>query len=222
MARIQYQAKREIETTGYLKTGSDISAAASDDSFNSSTTSLIGLADNDWFTVAGFANAANNGWLQANGASVLHKITQDFTTSLVNESAGPVITITGYKRGLGQMYDLEFLSDKAERSVDVRRTKNQPMGGGAPEVVLYGRDPTMDVSVIANLAGSPLDDSSIKQWREFLASVEGGESFIYDRYGSVATSDDPRSVMLLSEKYTEMRIPGTRFYTLSIEVLLLS
>src|SRR3954462_15452732 len=104
MASVTYTALRELESTGYAKGGSDISAAGTDDSFNATVTNLSGLNDNEWVNTSGFANAANNGWFQANGASTSTKISQDTTTSLVTEGAGASVSINGYKRGLGQTY----------------------------------------------------------------------------------------------------------------------
>lgn len=229
MSVLTYTALREIEPNGYVKTGTDISAAAGDDSFNSTSTSLTGLPDNDFVLVSGFANAANNGWFQANGASVLHKITQDTTTSLVTEAAGPAITITGYKRGLGLSYSLEFYSDKGDRSVKVKRSSAQAMGGGAPEVLLYRREAYLDVSVLGPL-GALLTDApslyplagNLLQYREFLASVEGGEIFTFDQYGTIAVPDVVRQAMLSSEDYAEVRVGPTRLYTIAMQLRMLT
>src|SRR4051812_32091312 len=127
MASLTYVALRNIEPTGYSKAGTDISASGgANDWFASVTTDLSGLADNDWFLVSGFANAANNGWFQANGASVAAKITQDTSTTLVNEAAGSVISIVGYKRGYNQQYAFDFGLEAADLSHHDDKTKHQP------------------------------------------------------------------------------------------------
>lgn len=221
MSVITYVALREMETDGYSKTGTDISVAHADNSFNSASTDLTGLADNDWILVSGFSNAANNGWFQANGASVLHKITQDTTASLVTEAAGAAITITGYKRGYGQSYSLEFYTERGDRSVKVKRSLAQPMGGGAPEVMLYRREAYLDVTVLGAL-GALLTDTQILQYREFLASVEGGEVFTFDQYGTVAVPDVVRQAVLASEEYMEERVDARRLYKLSFQLRLLT
>lgn len=221
MGRLTYTAKREMEKTGYIVNGVDISVASGDDSFNSSTTSLLGLLNDQWIQVSGFSvNAVNNGWFQASADSVLHKIAQDTTPSLITEAAGQPIVITGYRRGLGQQYDVEFLSEKSDRSVKTIKTENQAAGGGAPEVIVDRDDVLYSVTVLGP-NGNLLDDSTIKQWRELLASVRGGEPFVFDRYGTIVSPDDPRSVVLASSGYDESRVAGTRQYTLSFDLLLI-
>lgn len=212
MSVITYTALREFEATGYSKAGTDISAAAGDDSFNSVSTSLLGLADNEWALLAGFANAANNGWFQANGASILHKITQDTTTSLVTEAAGPAVTIVGYKRGLNQSYSIESNLETATRGVKLNRFSKKPIGGGAPEVIFHSRETTIDVTTAI------ISETSIGQWREFIASVESGETFVFDRYGTVASPVEPKTATLVSDSYTEDREGSSFVYRISFQV----
>jgi hypothetical protein len=223
MGAITYIALREFEPTGYAKTGTDISAAAGDDSFNATSTVLTGLLNDEWILVEGFANAANNGWFQANGNSTSTKIAQDTTTSLVTEAAGPMVTITGYRRGLDQTYTLEFYSERVDRSVQVKRSVQQPMGGGAPEVLTYRRETFVDVRILGPL-GALLTETQILQWREFLASAEGGETFTFDRYGTVAVPVEPKSAILERPDYMEERIAGAGnagMYKLGFRVRLL-
>lgn len=214
MGQITYTALREMEPTGYAKTGTDISAAASDDSFNATSTNLSGVLDNQWVLVTGFANAANNGWFQANGNSSSTKIAQDTTTSLVTEAAGPTVSIVGYKRGLGQSYSIEFDVEQVDRGVKVNRGEQHPIGGGAPEVLLYSRDTFVDVRT------DFINEVQLLQWREILASVEGGEVFTFDRYGTVAAPIDLRQVMLESTNYNEARVGAALKYRLSFKVRL--
>lgn len=218
MGAITYTALRQFEPTGFSKTGTDISAAAGDDSFNATSTVLSGVLDNEWVLVSGFANAANNGWFQANGNSTSTKISQDTTTSLVTEAAGPSVTIVGYKRGLNQSYSMDFGVEKADRRVKTMRSSHQPMGGGAPEVLNYRDEQYVDV------ATSIVAEALLAQWREFLASVSGGESFSFDRYGTTASPIEAKTVMLASEDYIEQR-EGTAYpgrYRFSFQVRLLT
>lgn len=217
MAYVSYIAKREIEPTGYVKTGVDISAAAGDDSFNATSTNLSGLLDNQWIKVSGFANAANNGWFQVNGNSTTTKISQDTTTSLVTEAAGPSVTITGYKRGLDQAYNLEFKAEQADRKVKVMRSSQQPIGGGAPETVLYRQEVTVDM-----LTEVLSEASQVPQFREFLASASAGEIFTCDRYGTVASPVDPRQAILESADYEEKRVIATMQQRIQLAIRLLS
>jgi hypothetical protein len=140
--------------------------------------------------------------------------------ALITESPGSVVSIQGYRRGLGQSYDLEFYSERVDRSVSVKRNQHQPMGGGRPEVLLMRRETYFDVTVIGPL-GEPLTEAQMPQWREFLASVEGGEIFTFDRYGTVAEPVEPKAVMLASEDYTEDRVAQMRRYRLSFRVRVL-
>lgn len=140
--------------------------------------------------------------------------------ALVTEAAGPVVTIQGYKRGLGVDYNLEFYSEQVERSVQLKRSQQQPMGGGAPEVLFMRREEFFDVTVIGPL-GDPLTEAEMPQWREFFASVEGGELFTLDRYGTLISPVEPRSAILSSESYAEARVASMRRYRLSFQVRVL-
>lgn len=217
MASIIYVALREFEPTGFSKTGTDISAAAGDDSFNATSTNLSGVLDNEWVLVSGFANAANNGWFQANGNSTSTKISQDTTTALVTEAAGPSVTIIGYKRGLNQSYAMDFGVERADRNVRTKRSSHQPMGGGAPEVLNYRDEKYIQVST------GIVAETGLAQWREFLASVSGGETFTFDRYGTAAAPVEAKTVMLSSEDYTEKRegtiYPGRYRFAFQVRLL---
>jgi hypothetical protein len=415
MGTITYTAKREIEPTGYLKTGVDISAAPADDSFNASSTTLTGLLADQWLTAAGFASAANNGWFQAKSNSTSGKIIQttppishlrlpgvsgnyastldsaansvtgsielmakvapndwtrttenalinknsgapnvsyafhvetgstgklvfyyttdgstttgriavstvavpfadgaigwvkvtynagtgvvQFFTStngssfsqlgtdvtitagaihdgsaglevgsigtaavldgrihyaevrngiggtvvasfdptlatrgaasfasatgetwtinqtgtppaelqgraLVTAAAGPVVTLTGYKRGLGQSYSLEPQFEQAERSVKMKRNEVQPLADVPPEVLLHRRETHFEMLT------DILTEAELPQWREFLASVAAGESFTLDRYGTLAAPVEARQAVLASDDYSEKRLGG--------------
>jgi len=221
MATITYTALREFEPT-LTVVSSAISVADTDDSFNAAA-GLSGFLDDEWILVSGFANAANNGWFQLNGNSTATKILQDTSAALVTEATGPSVTIKGYKRGMSQSYNLEFYTERAARSVQVKRSMQQPMGGGAPEVLTFRRETFVDVAVLGPL-GALITEAQMLQWREFLASVEGGETFTFDRYGTIAAPVEAKSAMLASEDYVEERIVGVGgagFYKLSFMVRLL-
>jgi len=214
MSVFTYTALREMEPTGYSKAAADISVASADDSFNQVAAGLLGILNDEWFLVSGYANAVNNGWFQANGNSTSTKITQDTTAALVTEAVGPAVTIVGYKRGLDQSYNIE-ISVMGDRKVKVIRDAQQPMGGGAPEVLLHRRETLIQITT------GYISEAQIAQWREFLASVEGGETFTLDLLGTVAAPDDPVSAMLASEEYTETRVGDSSSYQISFSVRLL-
>lgn len=213
MPVITYTAKREIEKTGYSKTGTDISANGTNDTFNSVSTNLAGLANDEWVNVAGFANAANNGWFQANGASIATQITQDTSAVLVTEAAGPAIALTGYKRGLGQQYQIEFTARRLDRGVSVNRKTSRALGG-AEEVLLLRRDVTWQI-----VTGRILDQA-MPQWREFLASCEAGEGLTFDPYGTIAVPDQLVSCVLDRPDYSETRIGNIKRYTIAFSLRL--
>lgn len=202
MASITYIALRSLEATGYSKIGIDISVLATDDSFNATSTSLLGLLNDQWVQSSGFANAVNNGWFQVNGNSTATKISQDTTTALIAEAAGPQITLKGYYRGYGQSYSMDFGLSRADRRVKQMKTDHQPIGPGVPETVFF-RD-----EVYWDLETANIKEVNMKQWREFLASVGGGETFIFDPYGTAASPVDPRTVTLDSDNYSERRMMG--------------
>lgn len=212
MTTITYVALRKIERTGFSKTGTDISAAAGDDSFNATVTNLSGLLDNQWIKVSGFANAVNNGWFQMNGNSTTTKILQDTLTTLVTEAAGPIITIIGYKRGLGQSYQIEFGAEVLDRSSDADREENQPMADVAPEVILYREEAIEEVRTAA------VDQTTMNQLREILSSVRAGEGFTFDKYGTIAAPDNPLSAVLVGKSYAEQRENSAFKYRVSFRV----
>jgi hypothetical protein len=210
MGSISYTALREIEKLAYLKSGTDIFAAAVDDSFNATTTDLSGLLDDQWIEATGFADPANNGWFQAFGNSTATKINQDTSAALVDEGPGPSIVLQGHVRGLNQLYAIDIEFGKADRRADVRRRRNVAVGG-AVETVLQRRD------VLWSLTTDFIAEAGLAQWREFLASVEGGESFVVDPYGTAAAPDTPLVVSLESDSYQENRV-APRQYTIDFTV----
>lgn len=211
MARITYTALRDFEET--IKVISNaISVVAADDSFNAAA-GLSGFLDNEWVYVSGFVNAANNGWFQLNGNSTATKISQDTSTSLVDEGAGPIVTIQGYKRGLNQAYNLEFGVERADRAPETVRNRHVALGG-ARETILHRRDVFLDIRT------GVIEEVNIKQWREFMASVEGGELFTFDRYGTVASPVEPKTASMESDSYDEQRVGNLMAYNLNFRLLL--
>jgi hypothetical protein len=217
MATITYTALRDMEPT-ITVVASNISAAAADDSFNAAS-GLLGFLNDEWILVSGFVNAANNGWFQLSANSTALKISQDTTTSLVTEAAGPLVTIKGYKRGYNQPYQMEFSLDQADRRVAVVKSVQRALSGVAAETLLQRRDVFLDVA--SNLI---LETGlyNIKQWREFFASVESGESFTFDRYGTIALPVEPKSAVLEGEGYTESRDSNLMRYRISYGLRLLN
>jgi hypothetical protein len=199
MSLITYTALREFEPSAVASIlGSDISVDTADDSFNGVTSDLAGLLEDEWILVSGFTNEENNGWFQLASDSTTGKILV-LGVNLVTEAAGSNVTIKGYKRGLGESYTLPFGLEQADRSVNVTRHRSKPLGGGPPETLLHRRE------VFYNLRTGIIEETELAQWREFMASVEGGETFILDRYGSEAVPVEPLNFIMDSDSYSEER-----------------
>lgn len=131
---------------------------------------------------------------------------------------------TDYARIPGQSYSLEFYTEKADRSVKLKRSSVQPIGGGAAEVLLQSQEATLDVTVLGP-EGALITEAQMLQYREFLASVAAGEIFVFDRYGTIAAPVEPKNCQLTSESYMEERIAGpgnTGLYKLTFSVRVLN
>lgn len=221
MPAITYTALRSIERVSFSSENKTTIAATSSGSPNVSTFtdssspgSLAGLNSGEWIYVTGFTTAANNGWHQVSGASSATVIT--VSSILTVEAAGDAVTILGYLRGSGQQYsfDVSFTSDNRNRKV----TK-------FVSVALDGNTETLTQRRTENynISSSVLDttESEYSQWIEFLDSCESGETFTFDRVGSVATADDPVSALIDSEGYTEQRLENITGRRISFRVRVL-
>lgn len=72
------------------------------------------------------------------------------------------------------------------------------IGGGRE--TLYQRD-----EVTWSVVTVPIASSSLAAVREFLDSVEGGESFTFDAYGTIAVPDNPVTVYRIPGPIAEQR-----------------
>lgn len=81
-------------STPFALTATDISAAAADDSYNSvaAAFSTANILPGHWIKVSGFATAANNGIFRVVSVTTAKIIVAG---SLVNEAAGPSVTVKG-------------------------------------------------------------------------------------------------------------------------------
>jgi hypothetical protein len=188
MATITYTAKRNIAPLVFnVAAAIDISAAAADDSFNATSSDLSGLLSGQWVYVSGFANAANNGWHQLAANSTITKI--QTTSTLVTESAGPAITLQGYRHGLNQQYTLETRLRDYTPQPDIIVSTVTALGGNV-EAVYQRTDAFWSVST------DTIDDADRDIWIEFFRSVSAAESFLFDAYGTVSVPDNPVNVIL--------------------------
>lgn len=211
MPVITYTAKREIEKTAFFVSGSDISVDGVDDSFNSLTNDLSGLLDNEWANVVGFAAGANNGWFQANGNSTTAKITQDTSTVLVTEAVGAAVTIQGHVRGLGVAYTLDFDAQVLARSGDITQVTHTSEGGNA-QTLKKRHEFFWDVVTV------PIEPAALPQFREFIHSVDAGETFTFDAEGRLATPVEPVLCDLQIKNYKEQRVSNSNLKSIAFRV----
>lgn len=205
MSVLNYIALREIPETGVAASGTDISASTTDDSFNSVTTDLSGFLANDWIEVTGGNNAA---WYQLAAPSTANKIVvpEDINT----ESAGALITITGHVRGKYVEYALEWGAPKLDQKEDEKVHDS------------VAEDESYERSYLGMKSGWMVDTAFIRpddqpQWNEFRHSVNRGETFTFDAYGTVATPDNPQTVKL--KKITgPRRVGSSRMMQYSLEL----
>ena len=86
-------------------------------------------------------------------------------------------------------YDLETECSVLNPS-DVADIKQSFTLDGTPETVFNNLSERWSVTTI-------VDQSDYNLWREFWSSVAGGESFTFDAYGSIATPDNPITVVMV-------------------------
>ena len=173
--------------------------------------------------LAGTVVAAFDPARAAAGATSLTAYTGEVWT--INTSGSPAaalvrttpVAITGYKRGYGQSYSIEFKAEQVDRKVKFKRNEQRPIGGGAAEVLFQYSDAVVDV-----MTEIFSEVSQVPQFREFLASVAAGEIFTFDRYGTIAVPVDPRQAQLVSVGYDEQRVMTTMQQRIPFSVRIVS
>jgi hypothetical protein len=199
MTAITYVAKRNIHQTGVgfitqTDIGADTTGSPEVSVFNSNgspSTDLSVFTNGYWVYVTGFTNTENNGWHQIEGTpSNVSLPIYEFYGALVTEAAGNEITIAEYYRGYNQSYNLETNS----------RIVTMPSDEGVrtESVSLNGQRETLffRFSERYSVQSGILTAAEFGQWREFFASVMGGEAFTLDPYGTISAPDNPLTVYL--------------------------
>lgn len=212
MAAVYYFAKRSIITNSFLLEAiTDISVSDVDNSFNASSSDLSGLLANEWVYVSGSPNIENNGWHQLSVNSITGKITT--LSTLVTEAAGAAITIQGYEHGEGEQYSLDIDVRTAEYKEKENKKTNESLSG-LEEQILH------NTKIFWSITTAIIDeDTEKKYWLEFLHSVRVGETFTFDVYGTVATSDNPLQATLVGVPNYQ-RIKNTKKIIISFVVKL--
>lgn len=80
------------------------------------------------------------------------------------------------------VYDVDYSLIVKDRDRDTKKSESKALDG-TRETILYRQKTIFTVS-------TRLNSTAILQWREFMASIEGGEAFIFDEYGTVAQPDN--------------------------------
>ncbi len=208
MPSISYTALRSIERVSFEVSNSLTIAVTSTGSPNVSTFTdsvspgnLAGLNSGEWVLVSGFTTAVNNGWHQVVGASSGGIIT--VSTILTVEAAGASVTILGHLRGnnITYSFDVSFTTDDRERKVT--KFTNVALDGNA-ETLTQRRQEYFNITTSAMDTGS----TDYPQMIEFLDSCESGETFTFDRVGTVAVPDDELVAYLDGSGYVEQRLPN--------------
>jgi len=185
MTTVTYTAKRNIVTVDFGVSGTDISADDADNSFNSSTTDLSGLNEDEWIEVVG--SSSNDGWHQVSSDSTSTKII--VTSTLTTEAAGDNIAIDGYLHGKGEDYSLDFDSSQINPSSQAAVDESKSMNGTI-EALFHRETFYWDITAIR------IEQADKKLWDEFFSSVRARERFTFDAYGTIAAPDNTQSASL--------------------------
>jgi len=109
----------------------------------------------------------------------------------------------------GTNYDLDLILEQADQSVKPTSSSSGSLGGQR-ETVLQRIDYKWRLTI-----GS-ITSVNKDAVREFLDSVQGGEVFSLDVYGSVAVPDNPENVTI-EPGYSITRINGGDLFSVSIQ-----
>jgi len=103
--------------------------------------------------------------------------------------------------------DREFRLVSKRRKESAKGKQNTALGG-ATETLLYRSEVTYACTTGLIDPGSMLE----KQIVEFLASVQAGEQFNFDREGSLAQADEVVSCVMFSNNVIEEKEAGKKFH----------
>lgn len=112
----------------------------------------------------------------------------------------------------GFSYSMDVGMTGADWSYDTNRYDNKSLGG-VRQSYLAAIEETYDLTLL------PVMERSAEhlQIREFIASVIGGESFTFDRFGTVADPDDPVEYLMDNKTVKEKR-DGVNYIGYTIKI----
>jgi hypothetical protein len=107
-------------------------------------------------------------------------------------------------------YDLDMMCGKNNRNPKTKKKVHEAVSGRM-EVMRYRQTIEFDLTTIR------IQEADLPTWYEFLDSTDGGETFTFDRYGTVAVPVDPVSVKRVGD-YKERRHGTTTTFRISFRV----
>jgi len=112
---------------------------------------------------------------------------------------------------LSTQYTMDFTMSRADRRHNVYNRQSESLNGTRETLRYYGSE-FYDITV------NEIEHADLPLWREFIESVDGGETFTIDIYGTEASPDNPVTATLESNYYAEQRIQTTLYYNISFRV----
>ena len=110
----------------------------------------------------------------------------------------------------GTHYTIEFGAQSIERSIKRDNARSTALGGRVE--TLRNRK-----EIHWNIGTDHIEHADLPVWYEFMDSVDAGEAFKLDPYGTAATPDAPRDVILEGNP-TESRVGAIKVYTIRFRV----
>jgi len=116
---------------------------------------------------------------------------------------------------LNTEYDLDFTASQLNRMNDTKRIQRMSLNGTTETLRYTGLE-------YYQVTANEIHIDNIPYFREFLESVDGGETFVFDPYGTAASPDNPISQCILeSNSYTEARINTSSYFNISFRIRVL-
>ncbi|MFV1982994.1 MAG: hypothetical protein ACC657_05575 [Thiohalomonadales bacterium] len=216
MPVVEYLVKRSIIRVAFFAANNDISITLSATSpveyqIKSASNEFIGLNIGEWVYVTGFLNIQNNGWHQISKTSTSSTITTN--SILIAETSGQDITLTGYLFGLNETVKSEFRFQSDDRDRLIKQDYAIALNGNTETI-------TNRRQQFFNIVSSILIPSDLALMVQFLDSVESGESFQFDREGTIVNPNDPVPAFIDGAGYTEQRLENNIDKRISFRVRL--
>jgi len=95
--------------------------------------------------------------------------------------------------------DFDFDISSADRKTKPKRKDHISLDGSQESV----RERT---DILYRIKTLPVIEANFDDFRQFLDSVDGGEAFVFDVYGTIASPVDPQPCKMQSKGYTEKRV----------------